>query len=92
MDVMVWVKDTGVGIREEEAAQMFEMYKQLSSGKNSPQLGTGLGLAICKKIVEAHGGRIWVNSEENKGTIFSFLLPISVPSHSEFSEPASPSA
>jgi PAS domain S-box-containing protein len=91
-DVIVWVKDTGVGIREEEAGQIFEMYRQLSGGRHSAHLGTGLGLAICKKIVEAHGGRIWVNSEENKGTIFSFSLPINVQSHFEFSQPASPSA
>ena len=91
-DVIIWVKDTGVGMREEEAGQIFEMYKQVSSGRNSAHLGTGLGLAICKKIVEAHGGRIWVNSEENKGTIFSFTLPINVQNHFEFSQPASPSA
>ena len=91
-DVIVWVKDTGVGIRQEEAGQIFEMYRQLSSGRNSSHLGTGLGLAICKKIVEAHGGRIWVNSEENKGTIFSFTLPIGVQSHFGFSQSASPSA
>jgi signal transduction histidine kinase len=90
--VIVWVKDTGVGIREEEAGQIFEMYRQLAGGRHSAHLGTGLGLAICKKIVEAHGGRIWVNSEENKGTIFSFSLPINVQSHFEFSQPASPSA
>ena len=88
-DVVVWVKDTGVGIPEEEAGQIFEMYRQLSSGRNSSHLGTGLGLAICKKIVEAHGGRIWVNSEANKGTVFSFSLPISAQSSVEFTEPAS---
>lgn len=91
-DVVVWVKDTGVGMCEEEAGQIFEMYRQVSSGRNSTHLGTGLGLAICKKIVEAHGGRIWVNSEENKGTIFSFTLPINAQNHFEFSQPASPSA
>jgi len=91
-DVIVWVKDTGVGMREEEAAQIFEMYKQVSSGRNSTHLGTGLGLTICKKIVEAHGGRIWVNTEENKGTIFSFTLPINDPSDFEFFESAGPSA
>lgn len=91
-DVIVWVKDTGVGIREEEAEQMFEMYRQLSNGRNSPHLGTGLGLAICKKIVEAHGGRIWVSSEENKGSIFSFSLPISVQSQFDFPAGASPTA
>jgi len=75
-DVVVWVRDTGIGIPEEEIGDVFEAYRQLSGGKNSHHAGTGLGLAICKKIVEAHGGRIWVNSEENKGTVFSFSLPL----------------
>jgi signal transduction histidine kinase len=75
-DVVVWVRDTGIGILEEEIGDVFEAYRQLSGGKNSHHAGTGLGLAICKKIVEAHGGRIWVNSEENKGTVFSFSLPL----------------
>jgi signal transduction histidine kinase len=75
-DVVVWVRDTGIGISEEEIGDVFEAYRQLSGGKNSHHAGTGLGLAICKKIVEAHGGRIWVNSEENKGTVFSFSLPL----------------
>jgi PAS domain S-box-containing protein len=73
--VMVWVKDTGVGISEEEIGQIFEKYRQLSGGKSSSLKGTGLGLAICKKIVEAHGGRIWVESELEKGSIFFVSLP-----------------
>jgi PAS domain S-box-containing protein len=88
-DVLFWVKDTGIGMAEEEVGQIFEIYKQLSNGKTSHQLGTGLGLAICKKIVEAHGGRIWVNSEENKGTVFSFSLPIGPQIPVESSHPAS---
>jgi PAS domain S-box-containing protein len=88
-DVVVWVKDTGVGIPTQEVGEIFEAYRQLSSGKNSHHAGTGLGLAICKKIVEAHGGRIWVNSEENKGTIFSFSLPLDPNTSIESSQPAS---
>ena len=91
-EVMVWVKDTGVGIPEDEVGLIFEAYRQLSSGKKSHSPGTGLGLAICKKIVEAHGGRIWVDSEENKGTVFSFSLPIRGETTNESLEPASPIA
>src|SRR5919106_848131 len=73
--VMVWVKDTGIGISGEEIGQIFEKYRQLSSGKSSSLKGTGLGLAIWKKIVEAHGGRIWVESELEKGSVFFVSLP-----------------
>jgi len=74
-EVMVWVKDKGVGIPSDEVDHIFEKYRQLSSGKNSGYKGTGLGLVICKKIVEAHGGRIWVESTEGRGATFFFSLP-----------------
>jgi len=73
--VTVWVKDTGVGISQEEIGQIFEKYRQLSSGKSSSLKGTGLGLAICKKIVEAHSGRIWAESKQNQGSTFFFTIP-----------------
>ena len=75
-DVKVWVKDNGEGIGHEEIGSLFEKYRQLKSGKISEHKGTGLGLVICKTIIEAHGGRIWVESEENKGTTFFFTLPV----------------
>jgi PAS domain S-box-containing protein len=71
----VWVRDTGIGIAADEIGYLFEKYKQTTSGKTSEQKGTGLGLVICKMIVEAHGGRIWVESTEGKGTTFAFTLP-----------------
>ena len=73
--VRVYVRDSGVGIPKEEIGNLFEKYRQTSSGKTSKQKGTGLGLVICKMIVEAHGGRIWVESEEGKGSTFTFTLP-----------------
>lgn len=76
-EIRVWVKDNGVGIAAEEIDSLFEKYRQLTSGKISEQKGTGLGLVICKTIVEAHGGKIWVNSEAGKGAIFFFTLPVS---------------
>jgi PAS domain S-box-containing protein len=75
-EVAVCVKDSGVGIPAEESEHIFETYRQFAAGKNATFKGTGLGLAICKKIVEAHGGRIWVESEEGKGTTVFFSLPV----------------
>lgn len=71
----MWVKDSGAGISATEIDVLFDMYRQTASGKGSKEKGTGLGLAICKMIVEAHGGKIWVESEEGKGTTFLFTIP-----------------
>lgn len=72
--VKIWVKDSGLGIPGQEIDQLFQKYRQTASGKNAHQ-GTGLGLVICKMIVEAHGGKIWIESEEGRGTTFFFTLP-----------------
>jgi signal transduction histidine kinase len=65
-----------VGIAGEEIGGLFQKYRQSASGKTARQKGTGLGLVICKMIVEAHGGRIRVESEEGKGATFAFTLPL----------------
>jgi signal transduction histidine kinase len=70
------VIDSGVGIAADEMDGLFSKYQQTASGKASPHQGTGLGLVICKMIIEAHGGKIWVASQEGKGSTFSFSLPI----------------
>jgi len=57
-EVGIWVKDSGAGIPPEEIGELFQKYKQTTSGKTSQHKGTGLGLVICKMIVEAHGGKI----------------------------------
>jgi signal transduction histidine kinase len=75
MGIRVQVQDSGVGIARQEVVSLFEKYRQTTSGKMSAHKGTGLGLVICKMIVEAHGGKIWVESEEGKGTTFTFTLP-----------------
>ena len=76
-EVKLWVKDNGIGISPQQIGQLFEKYRQTTSGKSAGyEGGTGLGLAICKMIVEAHGGRIWVDSEEGKGTTFYLTFPI----------------
>ena len=74
--IRLWVKDTGVGIPAEELGSLFHKYRQTTSGQSSKEKGTGLGLVICKMIVEAHGGRIWVESNPGKGSTFAFTIPI----------------
>jgi signal transduction histidine kinase len=69
------VSDTGVGIPSDEIGRLFEKYRQTTSGKISEHKGTGLGLVICKMIVEAHGGKISVESEDGKGATFKFTIP-----------------
>jgi signal transduction histidine kinase/CheY-like chemotaxis protein len=75
-ELKLWVKDTGVGIPMAEMENLFDKYRQTQSGKSSKHKGTGLGLAICKMIVESHGGKIWAESAEGKGTTFFFTLPV----------------
>jgi signal transduction histidine kinase len=74
--IHVWVKDDGIGVPAWELAHIFEKYRQCSNNSSSYHIGTGLGLVICKMVVQAHGGRIWVESEEGKGSTFHVFLPI----------------
>lgn len=74
--IEVSVADQGVGIPPHELASVFDRFHRLESGRARRKNGSGLGLAICKNIVEAHGGRLWVESTVGKGSIFSFSLPL----------------
>ncbi len=70
------VTDTGIGISAEEHAAVFEKFYQAGSTTRGVKEGTGLGLAIAKQLVEAHGGRIWVDSTPGEGSRFSFTMPV----------------
>ncbi len=73
--VIVKVIDTGVGIEPEKLSELFKVDKVQSTWGTAKETGTGLGLILCKELVERQNGNIWVESEEDKGTIFYFSLP-----------------
>ena len=74
-EAQIEVSDTGPGIPPEDRERIFLEFQQVGRDAGKPQ-GTGLGLALAKKFVEMHGGRIWVESEIGKGSLFSFTLPL----------------
>ena len=80
-DISAWIRvsvsDQGVGIEEKDYKVIFDKFHQIhtESSKDKPK-GTGLGLPICKEVINHYGGDIWVESEEGKGSTFSFLLPV----------------
>jgi hypothetical protein len=77
------VADTGIGIKPEDQEMIFEEFRQADGSPEQEMTGTGLGLAISKRLVEMHGGRIWVESEYERGATFSFLLPLAGPPTAE---------
>ena len=76
-ELAVRVADTGIGIAAERIDRIFEFFEQAEPSIERRYGGTGLGLALSKRLVELHGGRIWVESELGQGSVFSFTLPIS---------------
>lgn len=75
--IEISVKDTGIGIKSEDMPKLFKEFIQVGSLLTKEREGTGLGLALTKKLVEMHGGKIWVESEFGKGSKFSFTIPVS---------------
>jgi PAS domain S-box-containing protein len=80
-EVFVRVKDTGPGIPPEAQSMIFDKFSRVKQ-RNMPH-GVGLGLAFCKLAVEAHGGRIWVRSDDKNGSTFTFALPVEAPATKE---------
>ena len=74
--IVVCVRDTGIGIKEEDRERVFEKFQQLGDPATRGEGGTGLGLSICREIIVRHGGKIWAESEYGQGSSFYFILPI----------------
>jgi signal transduction histidine kinase len=75
-DAVVFVRDTGIGIPQEQQERIFRRFYRLGQHESSYGGNLGLGLSICQQIIEAHNGRIWVESQEGQGSTFSFALPL----------------
>jgi light-regulated signal transduction histidine kinase (bacteriophytochrome) len=71
----IGIQDNGIGIKSDYLEQIFHIFQRVHATQHYP--GTGIGLAVCKKIVEQHGGKIWVESQIDQGTTFYFTLPCS---------------
>jgi two-component system, NtrC family, sensor histidine kinase KinB len=80
-EVLIRVKDTGPGIPREAQARIFEKFERVKH-RHMPR-GVGLGLAFCKLAVDAHGGRIWVKSDDQSGSTFTIALPVEAPATTE---------
>jgi len=74
-ELIIEVQDTGIGIAKDEQSRLFKPYSRLHADRQHHP-GLGLGLALAKQVVELHGGKIWVESEQGKGSTFSFSLPL----------------
>jgi signal transduction histidine kinase len=75
------VADTGIGIKPENLAIVFQPFRQIDSGTTRNHEGTGLGLAICRRLADLMGGEIRAASEWGKGSVFTFTLPLRRPKH-----------
>ncbi|MDJ1183583.1 GAF domain-containing protein [Roseofilum casamattae] len=75
-DLIVSIIDTGIGISTENQVRVFDRFKQVGDILTDKPKGTGLGLSICQQIIEYHGGKIWVDSQLDRGSTFSFSIPL----------------
>jgi two-component system, NtrC family, sensor histidine kinase GlrK len=85
--VEIRVSDTGAGVPSEEVERIFNKFYQSPYHQSQLERGTGLGLAIARHIVEAHGGKIWVESQVGKGSTFIIILPVHENDHAQLSSP-----
>ena len=74
--IEISVADTGIGIKEDDLSKLFRSFEQLEAPYTKTYRGTGLGLILAQKLIELHGGKIWVESEFGKGSTFVFVIPI----------------
>ena len=74
--LVIGVSDQGVGISPADQAKLFAPFQRLEESRPGGARGVGLGLLVCQRLVEAHGGRIWVESEPGRGSTFFFTLPL----------------
>jgi two-component system phosphate regulon sensor histidine kinase PhoR len=74
--MLVSICDTGIGIPSQELPRIFERFYKVDRSRNRETGGSGLGLAIAKHLIEGHGGRLWADSEEGRGSCFYFTLPV----------------
>ncbi len=74
--VEISVTDTGIGISMEHQQKLFQSFQQIETSLTRKYAGTGLGLSLCRRLIELHGGRIWVESEPGKGSKFTFIIPV----------------
>jgi signal transduction histidine kinase len=79
------ISDQGIGLAPEHLERVFEKYYRVPGQEGDQRTGSGLGLFICKRIVEAHGGRIWADSTPGRGSTFHVALPLIPPSPAEAS-------
>ena len=77
------VRDTGPGISAADQAKLFQEFQQAENPKTRKKEGTGLGLAISKRIIEMHGGKIWIESQLGQGSTFFVTLPVQVVEHAK---------
>jgi|GEM_PF-1988305 len=75
-NLVIGVSDSGIGLSPDDTARLFEPFQRVSQSRGSRVRGVGLGLLVCRRLVEAHGGRIWVESELGHGSTFFFTFPL----------------
>ncbi len=75
-EITVWVRDSGMGVPRADLTRIFERFYKVDRARVRGRGGTGLGLSIARHVIDSHGGRIWVESEEGRGSTFSFTIPL----------------